>query len=111
MKAGSFYTIIGAGGDLSEWVNGYNDLLKEQGIGTPKQWYTFNGSHINSAYDLEGTVAYKSDLPFLAFPLDGLDVGKLAIFRLRMEDKWFDDIVANNAIRMGRDTDDPDEDE
>jgi len=32
---GSFYTISGCGGDLQEWVDGYNGWLDEAGIGTP----------------------------------------------------------------------------
>ena len=35
----------------------------------------------------------------MAFPLDGLDVNKLAMFKLQMRDRWFDDIVDNNARR------------
>ena len=33
---GSYYTILGAGGDLQEWVDGYNQMLAEEGIGKPK---------------------------------------------------------------------------
>ena len=32
---------------------------------------------------------------FLAFPLDGLNVNKLAILKLQLGDRWFDDIVDN----------------
>ena len=42
----SAYTIIGCGGSLDEWVNGYNEML--------------------------------------------------AMFRLRMGDKWFDDLIDNS---------------
>ena len=31
--------------------------------------------------------------------LDGLDVGKLAIFKLQMGDRWFDDVVDNDLRR------------
>lgn len=91
----SYYTIVGAGGDLQKWTNGYQELLDQQGIGRISQWYTFKGKDIDSVFGLEGDDAFKSSLTFLAFPLDGLDVGKLAIFKLRMEDRWFDDIIDN----------------
>lgn len=93
---GSYYTIIGAGGDLQEWKNGYQELLNKEGIGTIKEWITFTGADMNNKYQLKGDNAYPNDLTFLAFPLDGLNIGKLAMFKLRMEDRWFDDIVDNN---------------
>ena len=91
----SAYTIIGAGGDLNEWVNGYHAMLTEAGIGLPKEWYTFTGGQMNEVFGLTGDNRYDPTLAFLAFPLDGLDCGKLALFRLREGDKWFDDIVDN----------------
>lgn len=94
--AGSYYTITGAGGNLDEWKNGYQELLNKEGIGTIKEWITFTGADMNNKYQLKGDNAYPADLTFLAFPLDGLNIGKLAIFKLRMEDRWFDDIVDNN---------------
>jgi len=99
MEQGSWYTITGCGGDLSEWKNGYQELLDKQSIGTIQQWADFTGAEMNVHYHLTGDNAYPDDLHFLAFPLDGLDVGKLAMFKLRMEDRWFDDIVSNNARR------------
>lgn len=93
---GSYYTIVGAGGDLQEWKDGYQELLDKEGIGKISKWITFKGSDMNNKYGLTGQNAYNNDLTFLAFPLDGLDVGKLAIFKLRMQDRWFDDIVENN---------------
>lgn len=93
---GSYYTIIGAGGNLDEWKNGYQELLNKEGIGTIKEWITFTGADMNNKYQLKGDNAYPNDLTFLAFPLDGLNIGKLAMFKLRMEDRWFDDIVDNN---------------
>ena len=100
LDAGSWYTISGVGGDEHEWKNGYQDMLTQAGIGTIKEWVEFSGAAMNSHYGLTDTNAYPDDLHFLAFPLDGLDVGKLAIFKLQMQDRWFDDIVANNAVRQ-----------
>ena len=49
-----------------------------------------------------GTNRYPDDLTFLCFPLDNLNVGKLAMFTMRMGDSWFDDIVDNDLRREGR---------
>ena len=99
MVDGSWYTITGAGGDLNEWKTGYQEMLDEEGIGKIKEWREFSGKEMNNEYHLTGRNAYPNNLHFLAFPLDGLEVGKLAMFKLRMQDRWFDDIVWNNARR------------
>lgn len=97
---GSYYTIIGCGGDLNEWTNGYRELLDGHGIGTPSEFMAFRGADMNEVYGLTGSNAYKADIAFLMFPLDGLDVPKLAILKLALEDRWFDDIVDNNRRRQ-----------
>ncbi|WP_300924534.1 hypothetical protein [uncultured Clostridium sp.] len=100
---GSYYTIIGAGGDINEWKEGYQKLLDEHNIGTIKEWITFKGSDMNNKYGLTGDNAYPNDLTFLAFCLDGLDINKLAIFKIKMQDRWFDDIVDNNNSNREKD--------
>lgn len=95
----SYYTITGCGGDLQEWKEGYTGLMIQEGIGVPDGWIQFSGKDMNDEYGLTGDNQYPDDLTFLAFPLDGLDCGKLAIFKIRMQDRWFDDIVDNNARR------------
>ena len=97
---GSAYTILGAGGDINEWTEGYAQLLNKEGIGTPTEFILLTGRDMNVMYDLYGDVAYNDNLSILAFPIDGLDVPKLAMFKLRMEDRWFNDIVDNNARRL-----------
>lgn len=92
---GSYYTIIGCGGDLQEWKDGYQDLLNKAGIGTITKWVEFTGKDMNEEFQLEGEDRYKNDLYFLAFNLDGLDIYKLAMFKIKMQDRWFDDIVDN----------------
>lgn len=92
---GSYYTIIGCGGDLQEWKDGYQKLLDEQNIGTITKWIEFTGKDMNEELELTGHDKYSNDLQFLAFSLDGLNIGKLAIFKLQMGDRWFDDIVDN----------------
>jgi len=95
-EAGSFYTIVGAGGDPQEWVDGVEKLLAEEGIGKPVAWFSTTGEAVNNhANPPDPKDAFQPDLTFLLFPLDGLHVGKLAMFKLQMEDRWFDDIVDN----------------
>ena len=102
MYDGSWYTICGCGGDIEEWKAGYQDLLGKAEIGTIKEWVEFTGKEMNAYYGLKGNNAYPASYRFLAFPLDGLDVSKLAVFKLRMGDRWFDDIVDNNARRQAQ---------
>ena len=96
---GSFYTITGCGGNLQDWKDGYEQLLAEKKIGKPLAWYYFTGADMNAEYGLTGNNAYPDDLRFLCFPLDGLDIGRLAFFKLIAADRWFDDIVDNNRRR------------
>ena len=99
---GSYYTISGAGGDLNDWKEGYASIMRERGIGAISEWIAFTGKEMNEEFGLTGTNAYPDNLHFLAFPLDGLNIGKLAIFKLSMGDRWFDDIVINDLWREGR---------
>lgn len=99
MYNGSYYTITGAGGNLDEWKAGYEEWLKEENIGKPQEWLTFKGHEMNDYCGLTGDNQYQEDLTFLAFPLDGLDINKLAIFKLKHGDRWFDDIVNNAKAR------------
>lgn len=96
---GSYYTITGCGGDIAEWMDGYTKWLKDEGIGTILRFCIIHGKDMNIEFGLTGTNRYPDDLTFLAFPLTGLNVSKLALFKLRMGDRWFDDIVDNNLRR------------
>ena len=93
---GSYYTITGCGGELQDWKDGYERLFAEKGIGKPVCWYDFTGAEMNAEYGLTGRNAYQDDLRFLCFPLDGLDMPRLVIFKMISGDRWFDDIVDNN---------------
>ena len=99
--AGSYYTILGAGGDIQDWVDGYTAELEKQKIGAPREWFVATGEAINhfassgGAHELAPNNEFQPDLTALLFPLEGLDVGKLAMFKLQMQDRWFDDIVDN----------------
>lgn len=93
---GSYYTIIGAGGNLDDWFKGYNELFARESIGNIKQMYSFSGKDMNEYYGLTNDNRYPDDLVFLCFSLEELNIEKLAFIRLVMYDKWFDDIVDNN---------------
>lgn len=93
---GSWYTIRVTGGDLQEWVGGVSDRMAQAGIERPTRWYQTTGQAVNEyAEPSNWRNAFPADLTLLMFPLDGIDVGKLAIFRLKMQDVWFDDMIAN----------------
>ena len=101
MYDGSWFTIEGAGGDLNEWKEGLQQMLDERGAGTIQEWATWKGSEMNEWGHLTGDNAYPDDLTFLAFSLDGLEVGKLVPLKFMVGGRWFDDIVDNNARREG----------
>jgi hypothetical protein len=102
---GSYYFIAGAGGDIQEWVSGYEDLMKQQEIGTPTQWFSTNGATVNGfASQHHGSLIVDSDqfpgdLTCLLFPLSGLNSGKLPLFKVQMQDRWFDDVIQNMRTR------------
>jgi hypothetical protein len=101
---GSWYFIAGAGGDLQEWIDGYEGLLAEQGIEKPRQWFRTVGAEINRFAEhqkgglLAHRDAFQADLTCLLFPLDGLNMGRLPLFKIRMEDRWFDDVIQNMRV-------------
>lgn len=102
-EEGSWYTILGAGGELSDWVNGYEHDLKERGMTAPIAWYETRGVDVNVyAMNKKGVIhpqdLFKNDLRILMFPLDGIGAG-LPIFKVMMEDRWFDDIISNMRVR------------
>lgn len=102
----SWYTILGAS-DVIEFAAGYVDLMEQAGIGAPSKFVAIHGGTVNQFAQgragavLASTDLFPSDLTVILFPLDSLDVGKLAMFKLRMEDRWFDDVV-QNMVRRAR---------
>lgn len=83
----------------------YLNFLKENGIEIDEKvtCYFTEGRYMNMYYDLKGDVAYPDNLHFLIIPLkafkDG-QIGKLALLRLQVDGRWFDDIVDNNERHM-----------
>lgn len=83
----------------------YLNFFKEKGIEIDEKvtCYLTEGRYMNMYYNLKGNVAYQDDLHFLIIPLkvfkDG-QIGKLALLRLQIGGRWFDDIVDNNKRHM-----------
>lgn len=79
----------GCGGDLQEWLDGINNLFHEAGI-------LVDGDHFRNAYSFE-----HEGRTCLLFPFEEaeLDVGKLAMWRLKSYDTfggtWLSDFVPN----------------
>lgn len=98
---GSWFTILGCGGDLNEWVTGVETMLAEDEIGKPTGWFQTTGEAVNryasknGEYPIPPFDRFQSDLAILMFPLDGLEVGKLALFKLILRARWFDDVIDN----------------
>lgn len=103
-QAGSFYTIAGAGGPLGAYVLAVEGFLADEGVGKPQEWFCTSGHEVNEYARLtkRGEIfekdKFRPDLPLLLFPLDGLDVGRLAYIRIKMGDRWFDDLVENMRL-------------
>jgi hypothetical protein len=106
---GSWYTITGCGGDLQEWVYGYNENLAKESIGRPVRWVSTTGEAVN-AYarsrargfaHVSPEDLYPGDLLFLMFPLTALKTGALAMFKLAWHDRWFDDVIDNMVRSVG----------
>ncbi|AWN07677.1 hypothetical protein HOT31_gp006 [Microbacterium phage Hendrix] len=102
---GSYYTIAGAGGPLDVWVNGYEELMAERKIGKPSQWFSTTGAEVNAYFLRTGRYPhpddlFKDDITLLLFPLDGVGAGaRLPLFKIEMQDRWFDDIIGGMKQR------------
>ncbi len=98
----SAFTFEGLGfDDFDELKDQINECLEEENIGTVKSenFFTYSGKDMNDYYHLTGTNRYPDNLTFVSFLLDGLDIGKLAMFKLRIGARWFDDITDANLAR------------
>jgi hypothetical protein len=87
---GESLVFLGAGGPAEEWVNGVHDLLFAEGITTERDPVKF------WKYQEKIDFVSRSDL-ILTFP-DDVDLGKLAIWRLRFGDTmWLSDYIDNGV--------------
>jgi len=91
--------LLGAGGDLREWINGVTDMLNKEGMvqGSPNDLWA-------GAYALT-TQGGRTDLVLPFKPGSKINIGKLAMWRLRFGDcSWISDYVENyNPNRDNRD--------
>lgn len=100
---GSYYTIIGVSADeFDKWVNLYKDALAEAKIGEPVKWFIATAEAVNGHFGLKPRKSDQypafpagKDFNLLMFPLDGLNIGKLAMFKIANGDRWFDDVIDN----------------
>lgn len=83
----------GCGGDLTDWVIGFTDLLKDEGI-------------VNDSFSFNKIYFFENhDLTNLVFTLDDKDINmsKLAMFRLKIRDvfgaMWLSDYIDNGYIK------------
>ena len=89
MKGKEGLILQGCGGKLEEWLDGINEMLTEDGI-------LLDGSKFENALTFE-----HDNCTNLLFPFEGvkLDVGKLAIWRLKTHEQfggtWLSDYVSN----------------
>lgn len=81
--------LLGAGGDLQEWIDGVKSLLKEGGVASPE-------FEVTEAHKVT-TTSGRTDL-LLLFDWSTVNVGKLAIWRIGFGDcSWLSDYVNNYA--------------
>lgn len=102
MYSGSYYTVylgLVAKDGVDMWKRHYQDLLFDDNIGDIEKWVKFTGEEMNEYYDLTGKNAYVKESIFIAFDIKNLDIVKLSALKLRLGDKWFDDMVANALAR------------
>lgn len=100
LYSSSALTFIGVSAE-EESINGLIDWLKEHSeISEPLPVHIISGKIMNDNYGLTGTNAYKEDLTLISIKLENIkNVNAIAIPRLGVGGRWFDDIVDNNAMK------------
>lgn len=87
---------LGCGGDLQEWISGINEVLNEEGIGQGTFEEKF--SEVNVTQSTGG----RTDLTFVFCLEPKLDLGRLAMWRLRFgQCSWLSDFVVNYRDQYG----------
>lgn len=83
--------------NIADWIKQYSN------ISNPLPMHIISGQVMNDNYHLTGTNAYKNDLTLISIKLEDIkDVNAIVIPRFKVEGRWFDDIVNNNASREKR---------
>jgi hypothetical protein len=89
--------LLGAGGPLNDWINGIFDMWQKEGItkaSTPADVFA-------DALILK-TTGGRTDLALVFKPDADLEIGKMAMWRLRFGDcSWISDYVVNYAEHHG----------
>ena len=81
--------LLGAGGDLQEWIDGITKMLKDEDIAS-------DAFEVTGAYKVT-TIGGRADL-LLLFDWSTVTVGKLAIWRIAFGDcSWLSDYIPNYA--------------
>jgi len=81
--------LLGAGGDLKEWINGIADLLVKEGIAKVA------ANELFKEYYMLKTTGGRTDLA-LVFEPDSLHMGKMTMWRIRFGDcSWISDYTVN----------------
>lgn len=98
----SAFTFVGLMTD-DENIQLMLDSLKEYGLKDTPDIYVVEGSLMNSYYGLTKD-PYPEDLHIVALPVDQFsDVSRLAIFKMQIGARWFNDIVDNNEYHEHQD--------
>lgn len=93
----SAFTIEGLTTD-EESMNQLIEMLSRYGVRENPEIYVVKGSLMNRYYNLIKD-PYKDELNIVAIPTTQFkDVSKLAIFKMKIGARWFDDIVDNNRM-------------
>lgn len=79
--------------DVERWLKEHDALIAD----TEVTAHIITGKLMNDTYSLTGSNAYPDDLTIIAI----MDIyyAKIAIPRLSVGGRWFDDIIDNNARR------------
>jgi hypothetical protein len=89
--------LLGAGGNLNEWVDGVVDVLFKEKIVDVSD----PGNIFDSAYELKSTGG-RSDLALIFNKNAKINIGKMAMWRLRFGDcSWISDFIVNYAEHYG----------
>jgi hypothetical protein len=94
----SAFTILGSP-DAMTTVMDLITALGKIGINYANKFFVFSGADMNTRYGLTGNNRYQDGLTCISFMQTDQEIGRLAIFKMQVGARWFDDIVDNNARR------------
>lgn len=87
-------------GVIEDEIPFYLDFIKKYTPLKKEDVYIIKGALMNKKYNLTGDNRYFDDLTIICIKLEDIEnVNELAIPRFQIGDRWFTDIVDNNARR------------